>query len=1057
MIIRRFEEQVEKGPDKLAIKTREASFTYRELNQRANQVARAIEEKWPRNAGSNCLGLFFDKAIEMIAAVIGVLKTGKVYVPLAPDYPAARLADMVSHSGVSMILTGFTREQTAGKLTPAKDVVILEPDDIKDFPLNPGKKPGKNRDKLMYILYTSGSSGKPKGVMQNMDNVWHFIRCYTEKLAITGAEHMTFFSSFSHDAAVMDLYGALLNGALLYPLDIMNLSALSSLSPWLVNEGITIWHSVPTVYRYFVNTLNGTAFFPALRWIVLGGEAVIKHDIDMFYQFFPRTALYNLYGQTESTYNSGMCIHRDNQVHQVTLGEPVDETNIFVVDQQGNSTQLLETGEIIIASPYVSPGYWKNEQATRQSFQESKKFGKLYRTGDMGCRLLDGTIKFTGRKDQQVKVRGYRIEIGEIESRLMAHEKIKEAVVITVVDAAADTYLCAYITAAEELPPTELREYLSGFLPGYMIPLYFIRLEKIPLTPNGKLDRKVLYSARTGIPLKKAAVPVTLTQKKLQNLWADLLNLEKDNIGLDSNFFELGGHSLKAMLLVTRIHKELEVNIPLAVVFSTPNLRGLALYIEGAVKDRWVSLRPAEKKEYYPLSSAQVRLYIIQEMDENTIGYNMTRSVILEGDIRREKLEMAFRQLTRRHEVLRTSIQTKGADPAQIIHQQVELNLEYYETGEETARQIARDFIRPFDLRKPPFFRVALIKVAEKKHVLLMDVHHLITDAISNTIFISDLTALYGGEALPGLRLQYKDYSEWQNSEEGQKNLAKQEIYWLRQFAGEIPELNLPTDFPRSEKRDFRGKVVDFTPGPEISEQVRELSKETGATIYMILLSVYTMLLSRYTRQEDIVVGTPVSARSHIDLQKIMGIFVNMLAMRNYPSGHKTYREFLQEVKENALKAYENQDYPFNQLAMKLGRQGSMNRNPLFDTVFQLNPETHPDSGNKTGAGKKTNAGDNRNNLEVSPYDLEDIGSVFDLILVSREIQQEIGLSLVYPTQLFKKETAEELSAHFLEILGQVLRDHDIKLMDISITHTLAKIKSRALQDARDGEEAFTF
>jgi non-ribosomal peptide synthetase component F len=333
----------------------------------------------------------------------------------------------------------------------------------------------------------------------------------------------------------------------------------------------------------------------------------------------------------------------------------------------------------------------------------------------------------------------------------------------------------------------------------------------------------------------------------------------------------------------------------------------------------------------------------------------------------------------------------------------------------------------------------------------MMDMHHLITDAASDVTFINDLVAFYRGEELPPLKLRYRDYSSWQHSEAGQESLRSQEIYWLDRFAGEKPVLNIPTDYPRPGHRDYRGDAVNFALGEELSRQLNELSGKTGATTYMILLSVFIILLSKYSQQEDITVGSPVSARRHIDLENIIGIFVNMLALRHQPRGHKSYREFLQEVKENALKAYENQDYPFNQLAMKLGQQGSMNRNPLFDIVFQLNPEAPPLDETRADAPP------GENQLDVGPYPFGDKRCVFDMILMSSEQKEGITLSLVYSTALFRKATCERMTGHFIEIFEQVSRDNDIKLQDISISHRLLSTTSRALQEVVDEEEAFAF
>jgi hypothetical protein len=428
-------------------------------------------------------------------------------------------------------------------------------------------------------------------------------------------------------------------------------------------------------------------------------------------------------------------------------------------------------------------------------------------------------------------------------------------------------------------------------------------------------------------------------------------------------------------------------------------------------------------------------------VDRNNTGYNLTQAFLLEGFLDTRTLEEAFKRLIRRREILRTSIVVVDGEPVQRIQDihDIQFTVNYYEWEEGDIQEKIKRFVKPFAPGRAPLFRVGLITLAESKHILMIDTHHLITDAISNFIFIRDLQALYRDEPLPELEYQYRDYAQWENSDRHQENVKVQEAYWLRQFEGELPILDMPVDFPRPAVKDYKGEVVSVDLGEELSNQLNQLAKETGTTMYMVLLSAYNILLSKYTRQEDIVVGAAVPGRRHSDLQNIMGMFVNMLAVRNHPHGPKTYKEFLSEVKENVLEAFENQDYPFERLVKKLGLQGSLNRNPLFDTalVMDVDDPTGMDNADFQDNGQ----------LKVTPYEIGRRGSVFDMVLLAGESRDKITLQFTYSTALFKRSKIEKIAKHYIEIMEQIAADGHIELKDISISHELLKVKSKILQE----------
>ncbi|MCP4153443.1 MAG: AMP-binding protein, partial [bacterium] len=569
-------------------------------------------------------------------------------------------------------------------------------------------------------------------------------------------------------------------------------------------------------------------------------------------------------------------------------------------------------------------GYWKEPAKTAKAFIpnpyldeiKNEDYSRVYKTGDIGYYHEDGTLECLGRQDYQVKIRGNRIEVGEIERRLIQHEDIKEAVVAAKDNEKNEKYLCAYIVTKTEnsIENTVLSEYLKKQLPEYMIPSYFVQLEQIPLTTNGKIDRKALPDPQI-TSTEQYVPPGNETEKRLVEIWSEELGIEKDVIGIDDNFFQLGGHSLKATVIVTRIHKKLNFKLPLAALFRSPTIRGLAAIIKEGAQDKYTAIRPVAEQEYYTLSSAQKRMYVLQQMDTGSTIYNMPRVLTLEGKIDTYKIKETIETLIVRHESLRTSFEVKEKEPVFYVHKpgEIEFAIENFDitgTGEkqrEKAGKIVQEFIRPFDLTKPPLLRAGIIKIAEKEHVLMVDLHHIITDGTSQTLLTNEFAYLYNDVPLPELKLQYKDYSQWQNSPDIQQEMKRQEQYWLKQFEKEPPVLEIPLDYERPEIQNFEGAEVRFEIEQKETAQLNRIAREQNATMFMVLLALYNVLLAKLSGQEEAVVGTGTAGRGHADLLPIIGMFVNTLALRNYPEGEKTFHQFLTEVKENTLQAFENQ------------------------------------------------------------------------------------------------------------------------------------------------------
>ncbi|MCY9328177.1 condensation domain-containing protein, partial [Bacillus spizizenii] len=537
----------------------------------------------------------------------------------------------------------------------------------------------------------------------------------------------------------------------------------------------------------------------------------------------------------------------------------------------------------------------------------------MYKTGDLAKRLRDGNLIYLGRIDEQVKIRGHRIELGEVEAAMHKVEAVQKAVVLAREEEDGLQQLCAYYVSNKPITIAEIREQLSLELPDYMVPSHYIQLEQLPLTSNGKINRKALPAPEVSLEqIAEYVPPGNEVESKLAVLWQEMLGIHR--VGIKHNFFDLGGNSIRATALAARIHKELDVNLSVKDIFKFPTIEQLANMALRMEKIRYVSIPSAQKMSYYPVSSAQKRMYLLSHTEGGELTYNMTGAMSVEGAIDLERLTAAFQKLIERHEVLRISFELYEGEPAQRIHPSVEFTIEQIQAREEEVEDHVLDFIKSFDLAKPPLMRVGLIELTPQKHVLLVDMHHIISDGVSMNILMKDLNQFYEGIEPDPLPIQYKDYAVWQQTEAQRQNIKKQEAYWLNRFHDEIPVLDMPTDYERPAIRDYEGESFEFLIPIELKQRLSQMEEATGTTLYMILMAAYTILLSKYSGQEDIVVGTPVSGRSHMDVESVVGMFVNTLVIRNHPAGRKTFEDYLNEVKENMLNAYQNQDYPLEEL-----------------------------------------------------------------------------------------------------------------------------------------------
>lgn len=1044
LLCRRFEEQVSRTPGGTASVFEDFHLSYRRLNRESDHLGSLLQKKGVKQG--DIVGIIAGRSIEMVVGIWGILKAGAAYLPIDPDYPGNRIRFMLEDSCVRVLVA---QRALVEKLSFDNEIIYLE--DCSAPAAGRIQPPALNvsPSSLAYVLYTSGSTGKPKGVMIEQQNVINLIDWFGRTFSLGTDTIVLQLTNYHFDPSVEDIFGTLLYGGTLHVANEDLVSDRERFRQYVKSRQVSIINYIPTYLKEFMtDEMDGekNGRLESLRVIISGGEPLDAPLKDRLLNNGYR--LYNNYGPTELTTDalSGEC----TLAGPVTLGKPIANCRAYILGKKDRLLPVGVMGELYISGAGVARGYLNNPGLTHEKFTQHPfiKGERGYRTGDFAGWLPDGTIRFIGRSDRQVKIRGYRVELGEIENRLLAHEEIKAAVVTC---DGEDKYTCAYFVADREFQVAELRDFMSRELPDHMIPSYFMQVERIPLDPNGKIDRKALPAPRLAIQEDYEA-PRDEIEEKLVKIWSEVLGIDIDSpgastaIGINSNFFYLGGHSLKATILAAKIHKEFDVKLQLAQIFETPTVRELAGFMRTVPeKDRYAGIEPVEEKECYPLSSAQKRMYILQQMEPGNIAYNIPGIFQLEGAPDRDRLEATFGMLIRRHESLRTSFQLHNGIPVQRIHREVGIEIEYFNVSRDDVNidSIIKGFIRFFDLSKAPLMRVGFIQWSSgNKYILMVDMHHIISDGISGDILARDFATLYPGEKLPGIKLQYKDYTEWQNREDRQEALRGQREYWIKQLEGEIPVLNFPTDYERPESHTFEGGTVRRVLGKTDSDALNKLALQGGATMYMVMLSIFYILLFKITRQEDIIVGTPVAGRGHADLEPVIGMFVNALALRNYPKGEKTAAQFLSEVKERTITAFENQDYPFDDLVETVVLNRNMGQNPFFDVMFDfqhaaLDADLIPE---EIVPG-----------LKIKQYQYDGKTSKVDFIFVACEMDGRVSLSIEYCTGLYKRKTMEALLMHYEKIAGIVAADKDIKIRNIEL---IAGEKSELIRsEIREGLE----
>jgi amino acid adenylation domain-containing protein len=1024
-----FQAQVRRTPEAVALVSGDRQLTYQELERAVHRLACELRQRGVRT--EDRVALFTQRSPETIIAMLAILQAGGAYVPLDPELPAERLAWMIEDAQARLVVAVGSSPLPL----PIEGLELLRVDSAEAPPADEELAPLPSEarsDNLAYILYTSGSTGTPKGVGIAQRSVVQL----AFHADLSPDDRLLQSATYSFDMSVYEIWGALLKGArVVIGAREVTLST-KALGEQLRHQAITVCCLTPAMFNTLVREEPG--LFQSLRVVIVAGDALDPHLIRVALQEGgPR--LFNGYGPTETTVFTHL--HPITEVPEgatsIPLGRPIPNVQVYVLDRHLRPVPRGVPGELYVGGEGLARGYWRRPELTQERFIphpfSQEPGARLYRTGDLVRYLPDGLLEFLGRIDHQVKIRGFRIELGEIEAVLASHPAVRQTIVAARVLGPGDKQLVAYVVPRASPHPssTELREYLARKLPSYMVPAFFVMLEALPLNPNGKVDRRALPVPDGTRPelTQEFVAPHTPTEQALATIWKEILSL--DLVGLHDDFFSLGGHSLRALQVTSRIRQHFHVDVPLRSFFSHPTLAGLAALLsqtQQGGEHSPPSITSASRGTVVPLSFAQERLWFLQQLAPASAAYNYPAFFRVHGLLDADILEKSLQVLVARHESLRTRFSEIDGQPMQVIAAHLPLKLERVglralpreEQQQEVRRRAEADARQPFDLHRAPLLRASLLALGDDKHVLLLNLHHSVTDGWSMGVLYSELEAIYGALArgqppsLPALSLHYADYAAWQRQWAETPALEEQLSWWKKQLAGAPPILELPTDRPRPPVQNFRGARVPFRVGRETTRALRALAAEEHVTPTMVLLAAFQALLHRYTGQEDFIVGMPHASREREELVGVVGFFVNTLPMRANLSGELSFRALLAQVRETSLGAHEHAEVPFERLVKAVRPERDLSTLPLVQVMFA--PQV-----SKLGQLKLPG-------LRVEPLAIDPGRAPFDLTLLSWEEPDMLAGQWEYSTALFERSTLERMAGHLCRLLEGAVSQPDEKL-----------------------------
>ena len=1027
-----FEAQVERSPEAVAVSYGGRRLTYRELNESANRLAHHLRA---RGVGPDVtVGLLLERSSEMVVGLLAVLKAGGAYVPLDAQSPPARLADVLEDAQVTLLLT---QEALVARTPPGLARVLRLDGDAERFARESAENPEPRTlpENLAYLIYTSGSTGRPKGVMVTHRGLLNYLLWAREAYPVAGGEATLVHTPLTFDLTVTSLFPALISGVTVEL--VPELPGVDGLLEALsAPRRYGLIKLTPSHLRLLNREVAERRLTAECCALVVGGEALTGEMVEPWQRESPQTRLFNEYGPTETVV--GCCVHEVTFAQDVDgpvpIGRPIDNTRLYILDEFGEPAPVGVAGELYIGGAGLAHGYWRRPDLTAASFVPDSLSGlagqRLYRTGDRALYLPDGQLVYLGRADSQVKLRGFRVEPGEIEYHLRQSPAVREACVAVRKDQHALDRLVAYVVPQEGQTAPSLREvrgFLHPRLPEYMIPAKLVACASLPLTPHGKVDTRALPEPDWGEAVYGAGQSNTPTEELLLGIWHDVLEVE--NIGLDESFFGMGGHSLLATQVMSRMHEVWGVEVELRTLFEQPTIRQLAQWLDervgrGSTEELLPPIRPREPAGApAPLSYGQYRLWFLEQLAPGGSLYNVQLAIRLHGALRLEALEWSLNRIVQRHEVLRSRFVLEDSGPVQSVEEARPLRLEVEDftalapkAAEAAASEaISREAQRGFDLQGGQLIRAQALRFSDDHHVVCLTMHHIVCDGWSTAIFVREVNQLYTayvrGEAapLPELPVQYADYAVWQREWLSGERLDAELDYWRRQLADAPARLELPTDRPRPAVQTSRGAVARDVWDEGLVRDARELSQRHGATQFMTMLTVLKILLYRYTGQEDIVVGSPIAGRTRRETEGLIGFFINTLALRSRVGAGASFAELVRQEREVCLGAYAHQDVPFEKLVEELNPERELSHAPIFQVMLTLH---------NMPIGTLEMA-----DLTFGPVETPVPGAKYDLTVRLVEVGGALTCSVEYNADLFEQQTVERFTNHFRRLLAAVVAE----------------------------------
>ncbi|MET0462944.1 MAG: condensation domain-containing protein [Chitinophagaceae bacterium] len=1023
----------------VAIEKGSQAITFRQFGDAAMQTAGLLLPS-STPAAKRYVGVIAEDRVSMIFGITGVSLAGEIFVPLSHHLPLQRIMSMISVAGISVILHQGCTEFVDGlnnALASVGTVTFIDMQSPVTDLMDTALLPVTNTADELYVYFTSGSSGIPKAVLGVNGSLMNFLQWEQKQMKFAAKTRFSQLVHTGFDAFLRDVFIPVFAGAtIVIPEDSDNIFEASTLQQWIRQNRINYIHCVPGVFRLF-NTAVGHAPFPDLKGVFLSGEKVLPGDLEKWFTIAPpEAALYNFYGTTETTLISTyrLLTKDDLSLERLPAGKPIDHTAVYVLDENGLVCAANTEGHVVIASPFTSKGYLENGIIRDAHFKadtvQSMPEYRMYYTGDRGRISTDGDLLVLHRNDAQLKINGIRIEPGDIESRISQFPGIRESAVFKN-GTERKEFLAGVLVLEDEadrvVAASDLADFLALYFPLNLIPSTWLRVPALPRLANGKLDRGALQ--RLAQPEAVATDDQHLSPDEVEadiyRIWSEITR--NKTFSIRSTFFEMGGNSFHLIALVAKIHSLYGIRLSIKDIFQNNTVAKLSAFIKSRTTGAGFQIGKAEPKPVYPLASGQFQVYHQQVLYPDSVTYNLPQFFVIESAVDAAAMKESLKKLVQRHAALRTGFTVKDGSPCQFISTSDEFDFSYQEIPALSSAGITQSmesFVKPFDLHKPPLFRASLVKIEEKKFLLMMDVHHIVADGYSQLILNRDLWSLYTGNMLPELLLEYVDFAEWQQKYTKSNGHCEQLDYWIRKLTPLPRQVFLPVNQLSMDKGNMEAGSFNLTIDAATTSQIKDFIRQKETTLYSFLMAVYNVLLSKLSMQEDIVVGSAVDGRVSADLNNLVGMFVNTIAIRNKVDVTSTFDQFVRQVSQTLIEALDNKNVAFEEVVNKLNVP-HRTRNRLFNVMFVfLNMEV-------TGSGYS-------DIVKAVPFRAQ--SAKFDMILTGYEMDAAIKIKIEYSAEMFFHEQIMKISSYLQEIIQQVLHDPAVSIADITLKHNIEAV-----------------